>query len=399
VHTVGPAGTLQGGTVVIEDGIITAVGIDVRVPEDATIIDAGGAPVTPGLMNAFSYLGLMEVSGERSTVDVANRNEQFSAAFDVSYGLNPESVLIPVTRVKGITRTVSAPDAGDNIFAGQGAILALGEDGAFSVKPRAAQFMALGSWGARLAGGARGATWVFLRQAFTDALYFRENRRDFRDGETRETVLPPIDLEALLPVLDGSVPLAVWVHRASDIRQVIALSEDFDLRIILLGAQEAWKIADEIAEAGIAVVADARDNLPSSFESLAANFENVPKLAAAGVKVAFMASGNELPHNARNVTQIAGIAAANGLPWNDALAALTRYPAEMWGIADRYGTLEKGKAADVVVWSGDPLELASVPTRVFINGAAVDLNDTRQVLLRDRYRDLDSKEPPLGYRP
>ncbi|MBM3515347.1 MAG: amidohydrolase family protein [Alphaproteobacteria bacterium] len=397
VHTVSAAGTISSGTVIIEDGRIKAVGAGLAAPAGATVIDAKGAPVTPGFMNSFTRLGLLEIEQYVSTDDTAAADAPFAAAFDVAAGLNPKSVAIPITRAKGVTRAISAPDFGKSMFAGQGAVITLGDDDAFTVKARAAMFVSLGGAAKSRAGGARGAAVITFREALADARYFDRNRADFDDNRARATIVPRLDLEALIPVLQGRQLLAIDAHRASDITNVIALAAEYKLNVVLIGAREAWQVADDLAKAKIPVVLDPTNNLPNQFESLGSTLENAARLQAAGVTVAFMTTGDQLAHNPRDLAQFAGNAVANGMPWDAALAAVTRNPAAIWGIADRYGTLEPGKDADVVVWDGDPLEVTSSPSHVFVLGAATDLT-TRQTKLRDRYRDLTRSEPPLGYR-
>ena len=397
VHTMGAAGVINNGTVVFDNGVITAVGANLAAPAGARVIDVKGAIVTPGLMDSLTYLGLREVSAEDSTNDTTASKAEFSAAFDVAYGINPASAVIPVTRTHGITRAITAPVTSKTIFAGQAAAISLGEGSSFWVRPGIGMFVSLDGTGARLAGGARGAAWVYLRQVIDDVRFFQGNRRAFDRAEARATLLPRADLEALLPVLNGSMPLVIEAYRESDLRQVIAFAGLYKLRVILLGGAEAWKVAPELAQAGIPVIADPRDNLPTSFETLGASLDNVPRLVKAGVKVAIATLGGALDQRYRSLPQFAGIAVANGLSYDQALASITRIPAEIWGMADRYGTLEKGKDADVVIWSGDPLEIASVPTAVFIRGAAQDLT-SRQTQLRDRYRDVKN-QPPQGYLP
>ncbi|MSO97465.1 MAG: hypothetical protein EXR11_04490 [Rhodospirillaceae bacterium] len=395
VHTVS-AGTISNGTVVFDNGVISAVGVGLAAPAGASVIDAKGANVTPGLMNSYTRLGILEIELEKSTNDTEADSPLFSAAFDLAPGINPASALIPITRVKGITRAITAPDLGKTMFAGQGALMSLGEGAAFSIQPKIAMFMNIGERAKRLTGGARGAVWMVLRQAFADARYFERHKSDFDEGNARETVLPRLDLEALLPVLNGKMPLVVDVDRASDIQAVIALAAEYKLKVILLDAAEGWKVAAEIAKAGIPVILDPTDNLPSRFESLGATLENAAKLNAAGVKIAIAVMGEHVAYNGRNAAFYAGIAAANGLPREAALAALTKNPAEMWGIADKYGTLAVGKDADVVIWDMDPLEAGAAPTHVFIKGQAQSL-ETRQTKLRERYRNL-SAPAELGYR-
>jgi imidazolonepropionase-like amidohydrolase len=397
VHTLGPQDTIERGTVVIEDARIAVVGGGLPAPAGATLIDAKGAPVTPGFMNSFTRLGLLEIEQARSTNDTEAPDAPFAAAFDVAAGLNPRSVAIPITRAKGVTRAIAAPDFAKSMFAGQGALITLGDGAAFTVTPRAAMFVSLGETAKRLAGGARGAAVTTFREALADARFYDRNRADFDDNRARATIVPRLDLEALVPVLQGRQLLAIDVHRVPDIRVVLGLIAEYKLKAVLIGAREAWQVADDIAKAGVPVVLDPTNNLPDRFERLGSTLENAARLSAAGVTVAFMTTGDQLAHNPRDLAQFAGNAVANGMPWDAALAAITRNPARIWGLADRYGTLEAGKDADVVVWDGDPLEVTSSPTHVFVRGAATDMT-TRQTMLRERYRDLTRAEPPMGYR-
>ncbi|MBX7199440.1 MAG: amidohydrolase family protein [Rhodospirillaceae bacterium] len=397
IHTMRPAGVIKGGTVIFDNGVITAVGAGLAPPAGAKVIDAKGGIVTPGLMDSLTFLGLREVSAEQTTDDTTAAKAEFSAAFDVSYGINPDSAVIPVTRMHGITRAITAPVTSKTVFAGQAAAISLGEGSSFWVRPGIAMFVSLDGAGARIAGGARGASWVFLREVMNDVQFYRDNRKAFDKAEARATVLPRVDLEALIPVIEGRMPLVMEAYRESDIRQVIAFAGAYKLRVILLGGAEAWKVAPELARAGIPVIADPRDNLPTSFETLGASLDNVPRLQKANVKVAIATMGGALDQRYRSLRQFAGIAVANGLPYDEALAAITRVPAEIWGMSANYGALEKGKDADIVVWSGDPLEFTSMPTAVFIRGQAQDLT-SRQTELRDRYRDVKNA-PPTGYVP
>ena len=229
-----------------------------------------------------------------------------------------------------------------------------------------------------------------LREALQDALDYGTNRASFDRGDRRPYALSRLDLEALQPVVKGELPLVLTVHRASDIEAALRLARDFHLKLIVAGAREAWEVAGRLAEAKVPVLLDPLANLPGSFEELGATLEAAARLHRAGVTVAFMTGD---AHDVRNIKQAAGNAVSYGMPWDAALAALTIVPARIWGIADRYGTLEPGKDADVVVWDGDPLETTSYPEHVFIRGAEVP-KDTRQLRLRDRYKDLSGETPP-----
>ena len=243
-------------------------------------------------------------------------------------------------------------------------------------------FASLGERGAELTGGARSAAILRLREALQDAADFAANRKAFEAGDRREYSLSRLDLEALVPVVRGELPLVVTADRASDIVAALRLAKELKLRLILAGVAEGWMVAGEIAAADVPVLVEPLDNLPSSFEQLGATIANAARLRTAGVRVAFM---NGDAHNARNVRQSAGNAVANGMTWHDALAALTTVPASIWGIAERYGSLEPGKDADLVIWDGDPLEVTTYADVVLIRGVEIPM-ESRQTLLRDRYR-------------
>jgi imidazolonepropionase-like amidohydrolase len=399
IHTMGPQGTIQNGTVLIENGKIRAVGASVPLPASVRRIDAHGQVVTPGLFDSYSQIGLVEVNAVEDTEDAHSQDDRITAAFNVADAINPRSILIPVNRVEGLTRVVSAPSAGKSLIAGQGAVIDLGgpgdRPGEYLVRSPAAMFAVLGEAGANLSGGARESSILRLREAFQDTLDYIANRKAFERGDRRPYLLSRLDLEALIPVVKGELPLVVGVNRASDIESTLRLAKEFKLKLILAGAAEGWVVARQIAEAKVPVLVNTLNNLPGSFESLGATLENPARLYKAGVTIAFM-SGDA--HNSRNIKQEAGNAVAYGLPWDAALAAMTSVPARIWGIGARYGTLEPGKDADVVIWDGDPLEVTSFPTAVFIRGKAIPMT-SRQLELRDRYKDAKSPLPPVYRKP
>ena len=385
IHTVGPQGTIENGTLIIENGKIQAVGAALPVPSGTNrIVDARGKVVTPGLFDSLTRLGLIEVNAVEGSNDARVEDDRITAAFNVVDAFNPRSTLIPVNRIEGLTRAVVVPNPGESLIAGQGAVVHLGGTGDYLLRSPAAMFAVLGEFGAELAGGARAGAILRLREALQDALDYAANRRAFEQGDRREYALSRLDLEALVPVVKGELPLVVAVNRTSDIEATLRLAREFKLKLILAGVNEGWVVARQIAEAKVPVLVNPMDNLPGSFETLGASLENAARLANAGVTIAFMTGD---AHNARNLKQAAGNAVANGLPWNAALAAMTIVPARLWGIADRYGTLEPGKDADVVIWDGDPLELTTFADAVFIRGREIPMT-SRQLELRDRYKDL-----------
>jgi imidazolonepropionase-like amidohydrolase len=397
VHTLtGPA--IDGGTVLIRDGRIVAAGRDVAVPADARRIDARGSHVTPGFIESGTQIGLVEVGAVAGSVDHSlvtptdQTRFQIRAAFNIGDAINPHSTVIPVTRIEGVTTAVSRPAGG--LIAGQGVVLDLaGETTAdMVVRDPVAMFARLGEQGGGVVGGSRAAAVIRLREALDDARAYARGREAYDRGAAREYAATRMDLEALQLVLRRQIPLVVEAHRASDILTALGLARDHGLRLVLYGATEGWMVAEEIARADVPVVVRVLENLPGSYERLGARFDNAAILHRAGVQVA-ITSGTT--HNARNLRQEAGNAVAHGLPYDEALRAVTATPARIWGLEDR-GTLQPGQVANVVVWGGDPLEILPPVRHVFIRGREIPLV-SRQTELRDRYMDLGDRE--RMYRP
>jgi imidazolonepropionase-like amidohydrolase len=383
---------VENGTVVVRDGKIVAVGAGVAVPAGARVIDARGKVVTPGFFDSETQMGLTEVDAVDDTNDY-NAQDQLpglprdyvTAAFNVGDGINPNSIVIPVTRIAGVTTAVSSPTGG--LIAGQGVVIDLAGTRAdeLMVKSPVAMFAWVDLSSLAGGGGARAGVLLRLREVLDDARFYGRNRVAFDRGESRALAESRLDLEALQPVLAGTLPLAVEVHRASDIRNVLALAEEYHLQLILIGATEGWMVADEIAKAGVPVIVKVLANLPVSFERLGARYDNAAILREHGVKIAITPNDT---HNSRNIAQEAGNAVAYGLPYEEALRAITRSPAEIWGVPD-HGSLAPGQVADLVVWSGDPLELLTSVEHVLIAGREIPLT-SRQTELRDRYREPGS---------
>jgi len=385
VHTMTGA-PIEGGTVLIRNGTIVAVGRDVAVPAGAIRIDARGKQVTPGLFESSTRIGLSEVGAVEGTNDYTMReDDRITAAFNVADGLNPRSIVIPVTRVAGVTTAVAAP--GGSFVKGQGVIIDLaGNDGPeMIVRSPVAMFASLGETAEQVGGGARAGATMRLRELLEDARAYARNRAAYERGETREYATSRLDLEALQPVLRGELPMVIEAHRASDIRGALRIANEYGLRMILEGGTEAWMVAGDLARARVPVLVKVLGNLPDNFERLGARYDNAALLQRAGVQVAITTGDT---HNARNIKQEAGNAVAYGLPWDEALKAITLYPAQIWGVADRYGSLAPGKVANVVVWGGDPLELLTPVEAVFIRGTQIPMV-SRETQLRDRYMRLD----------
>lgn len=405
VATIANPEPIDGATVVIQNGRIAAVGRNIAVPAGAQVVDAAGKWVTPGLMAGFSRLGLMDVDAVDESEDASADNSPFSAALDIASAVNPRSVSIPVNRIEGLTRAVVAPSAGHDVFVGQGALIHLGDAGDIVTRPRAFQFVELGERGGALAGGSRPAAFLNFRNGLKEAQDYARNPSGYEGGKDRDALLTRLDAQALVPVVQGRQPVVIHVERAADINRVLELKREFPgLRLILVGAAEGWMVADKLAAAKVPVIATATNNLPTRFEMLGSTQSNVGRMVKAGVKVALGMIDDDdsrqvrlLPQHAGNLVAQNKIPGAVGISHAQALAALTRTPAEIFGVADQLGTLEPGKIADVVVWDGDPIELSSAPTAVFIEGKSIPLV-SRQTKLRDRYLGLQKQQQPLHYR-
>jgi len=377
---------MENATVLIRDGRITAVGPAVTVPGDATRIDARGKWVTPGLIDGGTQLGLTEISAVNATNEGALRGSDVAAAFNVAEGINPASTLIPVTRIEGVTTTLATPASG--WISGQAVLIDL--DGAtieqMLVRSPVAIVVDLSEGSKSAGGGSRAGVAQRLRRVFSDALEYSRRRTEYTRAQMQQLAAPAADLEALLPVLRGQLPLIAFANRQSDIATALRIGREFKLKLILAGAQEAWMIAPQLAAAGVPVLVQPLDNIPS-YDALGVRYENAAVLAKAGVKVALLETDT---HNARDLRQQAGNAVSYGMTWDQALRAVTLSPAEIFGVGDRYGSLEPGRVANVVVWSGDPFEFTTAVEHVFIRGKEIPLR-SRQTELFERYKTLPPK--------
>jgi imidazolonepropionase-like amidohydrolase len=390
-------GALKDATILVKDGRIA--GVNVAVPAGAKLIDAAGHPVTPGLVASDTNLGAREVGeGEPSTFDDAGATDQISASFDVALGVNPASMLIPVARMGGVTRAVLTPELpgrgdkkGEKLFAGQAAVIDLSGNAASITKSHAALVAELGVGAASHLGGSHASVLQRLEADLDEAASYAANKAGYEHGTHRPYRQSKEDLEALAPIISGKEPLLVGVHRAADIRRVIALGQKLKLKLILSGVEEGWMMAPEIAASGYPALVNPQSNLPREFEELNARMENAGILANAGVMVAIVP-----PHSgdfARQVRYNAGYAVAHGMSWEAAIAAITRNPAQIFGFTNTEGKIEAGEDADLVVWSGDPLEMLSLPEHVLVKGVEQPLTSRAQALAK-RYATPDSAEPP-----
>lgn len=380
VHTVAEQGVLNNTDVLIRDGKIAAIGTGLSAPSDATSVDAQGRALTPGLFGGLSGIGVEEVTLEPTTADagvILNApafEMQWRPEFDVTAAYNARSVLVPIARIEGLTWTMLAPASaeGGTFVPGQGAAVIL--DGRYDAVLNGSRslFINLGGNANAMSAGSRAAQWMLLDQAI------RETRSPNQD---EHRLLHAAGREALARYLAGG-RVVFNVSRAADIRRAMAFAKRNGMKPVIAGGSEAWVVADELARERVPVLLDALENLPYTFDGIGARLDNAALLHRAGVRIAFT-QFNE-GHNSRKVRQLAGNAVAHGLPKDAALAALTVQPAEIFGLASERGRIARGQVADLVLWSGDPLEVTSVADQVWIAGKAVDMR-SRQTELRDRY--------------
>ena len=374
VYTMESPESLRKATVLIADGRIEAVGPDIEAPFEYRQIDATGQIVTPGFIESYSQLGLVEIWAERTTVDSQVEEYAVGPSLDVSFAINPASTLFAVNRMGGITRAVVAPVLGADPFAGLGATIHLGFDDVL-VASRAALFGDVTAYAADFTGGSRAVLLQRLHGALEEAERFNPSRYQAQGNDYSRQ-----DMAALKAFLRSGKPLVLHVNRAADIARCIELAWAHGLRLIVLGGAEAWQVREALATAGVAVILSATANLPLGFDTLGARLDNAALLREAGVDVLY--TGSET-HNTRNLRQLAGNAVAHGVPWYDALDSLTRLAAKTWDMPDA-GVLRPGAVGDVVVWSGDPLEVTTWAKQVVIDGQLMPMR-SRQTRLFERY--------------
>lgn len=384
VHTASARGSLEHADVLVQGGVIRAVGAGLAAPAGVAVVDANGRPLTPALFGGITDIGIEEVSGEATTVDSTLKldDQPLRPEFDVTLAYNPASVLIPVARLDGIGFTALGANSGGGFVAGQGGVMRL--DGSADPIGPLALYLRLGSAAAELTGNSRAAQWMLLEQMVSEA-------RGRVAVDSPHALLTPAGRATLARYLAGQGRLVVEVDRAADIRQLVRWATREKVKVAIAGGAEAWRVAPLLAQAGVPVFVDALGNLPASFDQLGATLENAARLHAAGVQVSFT-QRDDPSHNARKMRQLAGNAVANGLPWQDGLAGLTRVPAQALGVGDRLGSIEPGKLADLVLWEGDPLDVGHYAEQVWLGGRAVPMR-SRQTELRDRYAAPAGSEP------
>lgn len=382
-----PDRTIESGTLVIDRGKITAVGSDVRAPAGAKTIDGKGKVVTAGLVDGLSAVGLVGIDAEPQAVDGRFDGKDpvhadpVTASYQARDGFDPRDVNVAVARGGGLTTVVAAPTGG--LVSGQSAVFAL--DGSPEpLRAPAGVHATLGRAGAVAAGGSRGKSIALLRELLDDARVYARDRAAYERNAKRRMLADRLDLEALQPVLRREVPLIIAASSEPDIRAALRLAREMNVRIAIAGGAEAWRVAKELATARVPVLLDPTMNLPFDLAATEVHEEAAAILDRAGVQVAISTLGSA--SEARTLRQLAGNAVARGLPWDRGLAAITSVPAAIYGLAGR-GTLERGAVADVVVWSGDPLELSTGVETVIIGGVVQSL-ESHQTKLLQRYRRL-----------
>ncbi|HEV7703451.1 MAG TPA: amidohydrolase family protein [Gemmatimonadaceae bacterium] len=384
---------IEGGTVLMRDGKIVAVGKDIAIPAGAERIDATGKWVTPGLINANTNVGFGDVGfsgGPRE--QQAKGHDGIAAGFQVWLGYNTQSVMIAPAREGGVTTVVAAPTGG--FVSGQAAIVDLNGALALSdvlVKAPATMVAQIeDNDGAKV--GASGELIGALRDLLDDTKSYMRRKADFERAQTRQFSATRRDLEAMIPVVEGRESLTIFADQAAEIREALSIAKDYGIKVVIAGGAEAWTMADKIAAAKVPVLTGAENNIPGSFNTLGSRQENAGMLRKAGVQVALIGNGagGEEGFNIRNLRYEAGNAVAYGMTWDDALRAITLAPAEIYGVADKVGSLKAGAEGNVVIWSGDPFEFSTRAEQVFVRGKKIDA-PSRQDMLAKRYLTLPPK--------
>jgi hypothetical protein len=386
VHTMMKDGTLENTDVFISGGKIQNIGKNLPVPQDDVyVFNANGKPLTPGFFAGITSIGVTEVSAVEESTDSSLGLKEMRPEFDVVPAYNPNSSLVPVTRIEGFSFTLLGAGAKGSIFGGQGQLVALdGDYTSFFGKP--VLFINVGRDASGLSGGSRAAQWMLLDQAMAEA---------DSPPTSNETTLLTRAGRGTLSGFAAEGKVVFNVDRASDILETLRFAKRFGLDPVISGGAEAWMVARQLASAKVPVLLNPLLNLPANFDTLGARLDNAAILEAAGITVVINGAGS---HNARKQRQMAGNAVSHGLPHDAGLAALTINPARVFGVSDQQGRIQQDNRAHVVLWSGDPLEVTSAAEIVVINGRLIPM-ESRQTRLRDRYLPVDPDMPRAYIKP
>ncbi|MGJ8559583.1 MAG: amidohydrolase family protein [Litorimonas sp.] len=381
-------GTAQTADIQMSDGVITAMAADLSATDSSTTMS--DVWISPGLVASVSTLGIVDIGGERDTNDTTANTDLASASLRAADSFNPREVHIANARRRGVLYAAIVPNpTGDTIFGGTGLVVSLDGTDSSIMNDTALIHIALGESGARRAGGSRAAAMAQLRGALDDV------RRSYLTQDEGD-VLRRRDARSLRAAVAGRVPLMISASRASDLMAIIALKADYPaLNIIVVGAEEAHLVANDLANAGIKVIVDPHENLPDSFDSVNASLGNVLAIDTAGVDYAILGLSSFRTIKAGGLAQHAGNAVGNGLSREAAFKAITGTPARWFGID--LGDMDVGSPASLIVWDGDPLEATSAPVAIYRNGEALSL-ESRMTALRDRYNPTSEDDRPYKYR-
>lgn len=376
---------IVGGTLLLKNGKINALGKNVSIPKDAKLVDCTGKWITPGFIDSATQLGLREISQVAGTVDSSpSRKDPIRASVRAADGINPRSAAIGVARRHGVTSALSVLSGG--LISGQGVWLNLfdGRNGSWmdSVSADTGLWMSFGESGARAVGGSRAAAIQRLRETFEDARLYNQNKKNFERNSLRSLVTSRLDLEAIWKVISGKQPLVAAAHRASDILAMLNFAKEQRVKLVILGGAEAWLVKSKLAKAKVPVILNPIENLPSSFESRNIRGDNAALLSEAGVRVLI---SSQSTHNVSSLRFLVGNAIRAGLKWSEGLRSITLNPAEIFSSSGAYGRLERGKKATFVVWTGDPFEPSNWAETVVIGGN-IQETQNRQTKLRDKYK-------------
>jgi len=380
------------GNVLLDGNIISRVSTS-NLRGDK-VIDATGKILTPGIISTDSEIGIVEIGALSVTRD--DSSDLYQIGFSIYDAFNPNSVLIPWNRSNGITSTITLPQNTNSPIGGLGSFFVLDSDLKITGIKDNVMIGRVGGSG----GESRAETFSIMEDLLEFASSIDSKDMDsyedisdlIDDSPIAETMeLHPRDLKALFRLINDDLPLIMKANRASDILKLIEIKEKYDLNLIIMGAQEAGLVAEKIAQNEIPLIINPINNIPGSFDELAANIELASNLENLGITLMFNAPRS---HNYHLIRQGAGVAVANGMSYEGALKAITFSPVEIFKLGKR-GQIVQGNIADLIIWDADPLEPSSMPEKVFINGKDIDLT-TRMSRLTDRY--TKDKDKPNGYR-